>query len=76
VQLDEDEIHEMTRTIMTMMMTTMMHLLVVVGGELRGGEVEELVRGVPGVEVEPPMEAGRGGLVMVRPPTEAHADDR
>ena len=67
-QLDEDGTHEPTRTMMTMMMTTMMDLLVVVGGELRGGEVEELVRGVPGVEVEVRMRVGRGGLVMVCPP--------
>ena len=68
VQLDEDELHETTRTtIMTMMTTMMMDLLAVVGGELRGEEVEGLVREVLGVEVEVRMQVGRGGLVMVCP---------
>ena len=59
----------MTRIIMTMMTTTMMDLLVEVGGELRGDEVEELVRGVPEGEVEVRMRVGRGGLVMVCAPS-------
>lgn len=67
VQLDEDEIHETIRTTMAMMTTTMMDLLVEVEGGQRGEEVEELVRGVPEVEVEVRMQVGRGGLVMVRP---------
>jgi hypothetical protein len=67
VQLDEDEIPETTKIIMTMMMIVMMEdQLVVVGEGLRGGEVEELVRGVPEVEGEVRMRVGRGGLVMVR----------
>jgi len=68
-QLDEDGTQEMTRIIMTMMTTTMMDLLVEVGGELRGGEVEELVQGVPEGEVEVRMRVGRGGLVMVCAPS-------
>jgi hypothetical protein len=67
VQLDEDEIPETTKIIMTMMMIVMMEdQLVVVGEGLRGGEVEELVRGVPEVEVEVRTQVERGGLVMVR----------
>ena len=48
-QLDEDATPVMIRTTITMMMTTMMMMvedrLVVVEGDLRGAEVEELVRG-------------------------------
>jgi hypothetical protein len=77
VQLDEDEIHETTRTIMTMTMIVMVgDLLVEVEGEPRGEEVEELVRGVPEDEVEVRKEVERGGLVMVRPPLVTYADDR
>jgi hypothetical protein len=69
VQLDEDEIPETTKIIMT---TTMMIVtedqLVEVEGEPRGEEVEEPVRGVPEVEVEVRMRVGRGGLVMVHSP--------
>ena len=67
MQLDEDGTQEMTRIMTMMMTTTMMDLLVVVGGELRGEEVEGLVRGGHEVEVEVRMQVGRGGLVMVRP---------
>jgi len=70
VQLDEEEIHETTRTIMTMMMIVMVGVqLVEVEEELREEEVEGLVRGVRGVEGEVPMQVGRGGPVMVYPPS-------
>jgi hypothetical protein len=70
VQLDEDEIHETTETIMTtmMMMIAMVEdQLVEVREEQRGEGVEELARGVPEVEGEVRMRVERGGLVMVRP---------
>jgi hypothetical protein len=68
VQLHEAEIHETTRAIMTMMMMIVMveGQLVEGGEELRGEGVEELVRGVPEVEVEVRTQVERGGLVMVR----------
>lgn len=67
VPLDEEEIHETTRTTMTMMMMIVMVgvRLVEVEEELPEEGVGVLVRGVRGVEVEVPMQVERGGLVMV-----------
>jgi hypothetical protein len=77
VQLDEDEIPETTRIIMTTMTIVMVEdQLAVEGGEQRGEEAEELVREVPEDEVEVRKEVERGGLVMVRPPLVTYADDR
>jgi hypothetical protein len=68
VQLDEDEIPETTKIIMTTMIVVMVaDQLVEVREEVRGEGVEELARGVPEVEVEVRMRVGRGGLVMVCP---------
>jgi len=68
VQLDEEEIHETTRTIMTMMMIVMVGVqLVEVEEDLPEEGVGVLVREVPEVEGEVPMQLGRGGLVMVSP---------
>jgi hypothetical protein len=70
VQLDEDETHEMIRTIMTMMMIVMVEdQQVVEGGEPQGQGAEELVRGEQEVEVGVRMQVGKGGLGMVCPPS-------
>ena len=66
VQLDEAEIHETTRPIMTMMMIVMVGVqLVEVEEELPEEGVGVLVQAVPEVEGEVPMQVGSGGPVMV-----------
>jgi hypothetical protein len=70
VQLDEDETHEMIRTIMTMMMIVMVEdQQVVEREEPQGQGAEELVRGEQEVEVGVRMQVGKGGLGMVCPLT-------
>jgi len=56
------------RITITTMTTMMRDRVLVVAGELLGEEEGRLVRGELGVEVEVRMLAGKGGLVMVRPP--------